>query len=236
MKIASVLCALALVLGSNVFCGEPAVAPAEEFKSQKEKVSYTIGLNIGKNLKEIAESVDIGILTQAIKDELAGVKPKMSEEEMQKTMLGFQQEMQTKQAAKAKKDSEENVKKGEAYLADNAKKEGVKTTASGLQYKVLKEGEGASPKATDTVVVHYKGTLTDGKQFDSSYDRKQPAEFPVNQVIPGWTEALQLMKPGAKFQLWIPSKLGYGERGAGDRIGPNETLVFEVELIEIKKQ
>ena len=130
--------------------------------------------------------------------------------------------------------AETDLEKGEAFLKENAKKEGVKTTASGLQYKVLKEGEGKSPKATDTVKVHYKGTLIDGKEFDSSYKRGEPIEFPLNGVIPGWTEGVQLMKEGAKYQFTIPSKLAYGERGAGGVIPPNATLIFEVELIQVK--
>ena len=131
--------------------------------------------------------------------------------------------------------AETELETGEAFLKENAKKEGVKTTASGLQYKVLKEGEGKSPKATDTVKVHYKGTLIDGKEFDSSYKRGEPIEFPLNRVIPGWTEGVQLMKEGAKYQFTIPSKIGYGERGTpGGPIPPNATLIFEVELIQVK--
>lgn len=130
--------------------------------------------------------------------------------------------------------SDINLAKGEKFLAENATKEGVVTTASGLQYKILTEGTGKSPKATDTVLVHYAGTLLSGTEFDSSYRRKEPIEFPLNRVIPGWTEGVQLMKEGAKFRFFIPSKLAYGPRGAGRDIGPNETLIFEVELLKVK--
>jgi len=142
----------------------------------------------------------------------------------------------TKQEEETKKLGEKNRKEGEAFLAANKKKEGVKTLASGLQYKVIKPGTGKKPKSTDTVTTHYRGTLIDGTEFDSSYNRGQPATFPVHGVIPGWTEALQLMEEGAKWQLFIPSKLGYGERGAGQAIGPNATLIFEVELVSVQEK
>ena len=158
----------------------------------------------------------------------------MSKEERDKTLQAFQKEMMEKQIAASKEAAEKNKAEGEKFLAENKTKDGVKTTASGLQYKVLKEGSGASPKETDTVVTNYRGTLIDGTEFDSSYKRNEPASFPVNRVIKGWTEALQLMKPGAKYQLFIPSSLAYGERGAGQLIGPNATLIFEVELLSIK--
>ena len=158
----------------------------------------------------------------------------LSEEEMRTVMTAFQKEMAAKQAEMMKSQGEKNKKEGEAFLAENKKKEGVKTLASGLQYKVIKEGTGKTPKATDKVSTHYQGTLIDGTEFDSSYKRGEPATFPVNGVIPGWTEALQLMKVGSKWQLFVPSKLAYGEKGAGPIIGPNAVLIFTVELLAIK--
>ena len=149
--------------------------------------------------------------------------------------MEFQQEIQNKQIAKMKEASEKNAKEGAAFLAENKNKEGVITLESGLQYKVLKSGDGPSPKETDTVVTHYRGNLINGEIFDSSYKRGQPATFPVSGVIAGWTEALQKMKVGDKWQLFIPSNLAYGENGAGQKIGPNEVLIFELELLEIKK-
>jgi FKBP-type peptidyl-prolyl cis-trans isomerase FklB len=153
---------------------------------------------------------------------------------MRETLNAFQKQTMSKMEAKQKVDGEKNVKEGEAFLAANGKKDGVKTLASGLQYKVIKTGTGKTPKATDTVKVHYHGTLTDGTVFDSSVERGEPATFPVNGVIPGWIEALQLMKEGDKWQLVIPPKLAYGERGAGGKIGPNSVLVFDVELLSIE--
>jgi FKBP-type peptidyl-prolyl cis-trans isomerase FklB len=162
-------------------------------------------------------------------------KTLMTDQEYKETMTNFRTEMTQKKTAQMKEAGDRNKKEGEKFIADNKKKEGVITTASGLQYKIITKGTGASPKATDTVSVHYKGTLIDGKEFDSSYRRGQPASFPVNGVIKGWTEALQLMKEGSKWQLFIPSELAYGDRGAGRDIGPNSTLIFDVELISIKK-
>jgi FKBP-type peptidyl-prolyl cis-trans isomerase FklB len=154
---------------------------------------------------------------------------------MQVTMAAWQKEMMAKATETQKKAGEKNKKEGDTFLAENKKKPGVVTLPSGLQYKILKEGTGPTPKATDTVVTQYRGTLINGKEFDSSYKRNQPATFPCNQVIAGWTEALQKMKVGSKWQLFVPSNLGYGENGAGGDIGPNATLIFEVELIDIKK-
>jgi FKBP-type peptidyl-prolyl cis-trans isomerase FklB len=199
-------------------------------KSQKEKVSYIIGMEIGSNLKKQTIDIDSTILARGVKDILSGAKPLLTDQEIQETMVGFQKEMMAKQSEVAKK----NRAEGEAFLAENKKKEGVKTLPSGLQYKVIKVGTGKKPKSTDTVTVHYRGTLINGTEFDSSFKRGQPATFLVSKVIPGWTEALQLMEVGATWQLFIPSSLAYGEQGAGGDIGPNATLIFEVELVSIQ--
>jgi FKBP-type peptidyl-prolyl cis-trans isomerase len=221
---------LCMVVLSAATIAEEATAP----KTPKEKVSYAIGISMGTQLKDIIEDIDLNVLFGAVKD-VTGGKPKMTDAEMREVMQGFMKEMQSKMGDKAKKAGEKNVKDGEAFLAENGKKEGVKTTASGLQYKVIKEGDGEMPKLTDTVTTHYEGKLLDGTVFDSSIERKEPVSFPVKGVIPGWTEALQLMKVGSKYQLFIPSKLAYGENGAPPKIGPNSTLIFDVELLSIKK-
>ena len=205
-------------------------------KDEKDKVSYSIGLDIGNTFKKQKMDIDPTVLISGLKDGYSGNKPQMTEEEVKATMTAFSKSMMEKQANQAKEASAKNGAEGEKFLADNKSKEGVKTTASGLQYKVLKEGSGESPKETDTVVTNYRGTLIDGTEFDSSYKRNEPASFPVNRVIKGWTEALQMMKPGAKYQLFIPAGLAYGERGAGQDIGPNQTLIFEVELLSVKKE
>jgi len=215
----------------------PFVTTAQQkasLKSQKDKVSYAIGLDIGRNLKRQLIDVDLNLLMQGLKDGMRDAKTLLSDKEAQEVMMTFQKEQMAKLNENARKLGEKNKKEGETFLAENKKKPGVVTLPSGLQYKILKEGTGRNPKATDTVVTHYRGTLLDGKEFDSSYKRGEPATFPLNGVIRGWTEALQLMKPGAKWQLFIPPQLAYGERGAGQDIGPNATLIFEVELIAIK--
>ncbi len=204
-------------------------------KTLKEKVSYGIGLNIGKSLKRDSIEVDLALVLKGLKDALAGSKPLLSDVEIRDAMTAVQKELQTKQGSREKDAGERNKKQGEAFLAENKKKDGVKTTTSALQYKAIKEGTGKIPKATDMVTTHYRGTLIDGTEFDSSYARGEPAKFPVNGVIKGWTEALQLMKVGSKWQLFIPSELAYGERGAGSDIGPNATLIFDIELIAIGK-
>jgi len=223
--------ALLLVgLVAGAFAGEE-----PQFKSLKEKVSYAIGLNIGKSMKQDQVELDPDVLVRGIKDALTGAKPLLTDAQIQEAMAGFQKKMQAKQAEARKASGDKAKKEGEDFLADNKKKEGVVTRPSGLQYKVIKKGTGnRNPKATDTVVTHYVGTLLDGTEFDSSIKRGEPAEFEVGGVIPGWTEALQLMKVGDKWQVFVPAHLAYGERGAGRAIGPNETLVFEVELIAIK--
>ena len=205
-------------------------------KNQKDKVSYIIGMEIGKNFKKQSIDIDPDILTKGIKDAISGGKPLLTEQEIQENMVTFQKEMMAKQEELAKKLGENNKKEGEVFLAENKKKDGVKTLPSGLQYKVVKAGTGKKPKLTDTVTTQYRGTLIDGTEFDSSYRRGQPVSFPVTGVIPGWTEALQLMEEGAKWQLFIPPNLAYGERGAGRDIGPNATLIFEIELVSIQEK
>src|SRR5207237_2204683 len=200
-----------------------------ELKDQKDKSSYAIGLNIGMNFSRQKVALNADAFAAGLKDGPAG-KRQMTEAEVRDTMATFQKDLEAKQKAAA----ENNAKDGEKFLAENKKKEGVKTTPSGLQYKVIKEGTGPQPKATDIVTANYRGTLIDGTEFDSSYKRGQPATFQLNAVIKGWTEGLQLMKVGSKYQIFIPASLGYGERGAGADIGPNSTLIFEVELMDTK--
>lgn len=217
--------AVALTMGAQVF--------GADFKNDKEKVSYVIGHQIGSDMQRSGADIDTDAMMKGVKDALAGTASKISPEDSQKVMNDFRTAMRTKMEDKRKKEGEANAKEGKEFLAKNAKEKGVKVTPSGLQYLVVTEGKGTPPKATDTVKVHYKGTLLNGKEFDSSFKRNEPATFPVNGVIKGWTEALQLMKPGSKYKLWIPSDLAYGDRGAGAEIGANSTLTFEVELIEI---
>jgi FKBP-type peptidyl-prolyl cis-trans isomerase FklB len=199
-----------------------------ELKTQKDKQSYAIGHDMGNNLKKNGIEIDPDLIVKGLKDALSGGKPLLTEQESKDAIATMQKEW-------AKNFSEKNKKEGEAFLAENKKKSGIKALPSGLQYKVITEGKGKSPKATETVTVHYRGTLIDGTEFDSSYKRGQPATFPVGGVIKGWTEALQLMKEGAKWQLVIPSDLAYGESGR-QGIPPNAVLVFEVELVSIQKQ
>jgi FKBP-type peptidyl-prolyl cis-trans isomerase FklB len=204
-------------------------------KTQKDKASYAIGLNIGKSMHKDSVDIDPSILLRGLRDGLAGSKPLLTDDEARAAMVTLQSEMRKKQEAKMLVQGEANKKEGEAFLADNKTKDGIVTLPSGLQYKILKEGTGPKPAATDTVVCNYKGTLLDNTEFDSSYKRGQPATFPVSGVIKGWTEALQLMPVGSKWQLFIPSELAYGARGGpGGGIGPNATLFFEVELMSIQ--
>lgn len=202
-------------------------------KTQKEKFSYALGMNLGTGLHRQGIPVDPSILARGLKDAMAGGKTAMTEDEARATMKAMQEDVQKKQEAKMHEAGAANKKVGEEFLAANKTKEGVNTLPSGLEYKILKEGTGPKPTASDSVVCNYRGTLIDGKEFDSSYKRGQPATFPVSGVIPGWTEALQLMPVGSKWQLFIPSALAYGDRGAGADIGPGATLIFEVELLSI---
>jgi FKBP-type peptidyl-prolyl cis-trans isomerase FkpA len=188
--------------------------------------SYAFGVAIGQSLAQTGVDVDMNEFMKGVKDVVQKKSPKLTQEEAQQVIMTALQEGQTKKAA-------DNLAAGAKFLAENGKKSGIVTTASGLQYESITEGTGAAPKATDTVKVDYVGTLLDGTKFDSSIDRGQSAEFPLNAVIPGWTEGIQLMKVGGKAKLYIPAALAYGENGAGDTIGPNETLVFEVTLVDI---
>jgi FKBP-type peptidyl-prolyl cis-trans isomerase FklB len=204
-------------------------------KTQKDKASYAIGLNIGKSMHKDSVDVDAAILLRGLKDGLTGSKPLLTDDEARASMVALQADLRKKQEEKMLVQGEANKKAGEAFLAENKTKDGVVTLPSGLQYKILTEGTGPKPTATDTVVCNYKGTLLDNTEFDSSFKRGQPATFPISGVIKGWTEALQLMPVGSKWQLFIPSDLAYGARGGpGGSIGPNATLVFEVELMSIQ--
>ena len=211
-----------------------ATSPDSLLKTQKDKISYAIGMNVGTNLRRDALDIDPVILERGLQDGLAGNKPLLTEEEARTLLLQLQEDMRKKQAEKAQQVGGANKAEGEAFLAANKTKEGVITLPSGLQYKILKAGTGPKPTANDSVVCNYRGTLINGTEFDSSYKRGEPATFPVSGVIKGWTEALQLMPVGSKWQLFVPSNLAYGDRGASAEIGPNATLIFEVELLSIQ--
>lgn len=211
----------------------PAAGQAGKPESVPDRASYVIGYNLGRSLKQNEVQANTDLLIKGLRDGFGGGQAMLTEEEMQAAMQALQQQVASQQDAKQKALGEKNKTEGEAFLAKNKSRPGVKTTASGLQYEVLSEGKGPSPKATDTVTVNYKGTLMDGTVFDSSYDRGEPATFVLNQVIAGWTEGVQLMKVGSKYKFYIPAALGYGDRGAGNVIGPNAPLVFEVELVSI---
>ncbi|HLJ30451.1 MAG TPA: FKBP-type peptidyl-prolyl cis-trans isomerase [Candidatus Angelobacter sp.] len=208
------------------------------FKDQKEKISYALGMKVGtdlgNNLKKQSVDIDPSVVAQGLKDGMSGAKTLMTDDEATAVLTQLQNEVQAKHAEKVKQEAEASQKDGDAFLAANKTKEGVTALPSGLQYKILTPGTGPKPTASDTVICNYRGTLINGTEFDSSYKRGQPATFPVSGVIKGWTEALQLMPVGSKWQLFIPPSLAYGERGAGNDIGPNSTLIFEVELISIK--
>lgn len=204
-----------------------------ELKSTQDSVSYAIGLSIGNNLKAQKVDVNIHALSQGVRDVIDSNTHLLTDAQIEQVMSAFQQRMMAKQEEEAKTAGDKNRKDGEAFLAANKNKEGVKVTASGLQYKVVKMGTGPKPRADQTVTVHYRGTTIDGTEFDSSYKRNSPATFGVGQVIGGWTEALQLMPVGSKWELYIPADLAYGDRGAGASIPPGATLIFEVELLSV---
>jgi FKBP-type peptidyl-prolyl cis-trans isomerase FklB len=204
--------------------------------TDKEKDSYAVGLNIGRSLKKQPVDIDTPSLLRGVKDALAGSTPLLTDAEIDAALKQLSSQVQAKQDAEMAKMGEANMKEGEDFLAANKTKDGVVTLPSGLQYKIVTAGTGAKPTAKDTVVCNYRGTFINGTEFDSSYKRGQPASFPVGGVIKGWTEALQLMPVGSKWQLFVPPDLAYGQRGAGGAIGPNQTLIFDVELISIKGQ
>jgi FKBP-type peptidyl-prolyl cis-trans isomerase FklB len=226
---------------SSTAAKKPAAAAPLALKTQKEKTSYAVGVNIGNGLKRQQLPVDPAILARGLRDAMNGAKLALTDDEMkavltqlQTEMRAKQQEMMAKQQAAAKEEGAANRKEGETFLAANKSKEGVVTLPDGLQYKILKQGNGPKPTASDTVTCDYRGTLINGTEFDSSYKRGHPESFPVSGVIKGWTEALQLMPVGSKWQLWIPADLAYGDTPRGGGIQPGDTLIFEVELISIK--
>jgi FKBP-type peptidyl-prolyl cis-trans isomerase FklB len=227
-QLCAVIIAITFLSGACYAQEKPAL------KDQKSKESYSLGYQFGQYVKLHHVDIDPTIYSSGLKDALSGKEAPMSKEEMESVVSGVQQRVAAAAQKEMKEKAAKSAEEGKKFLAENGKKEGVKTLPSGLQYKVLKDGSGKMPKATDTVTVNYKGTLVDGTEFDSSYKRGQPASFKVNGVIKGWTEALQLMKEGAKWQLFIPAELAYGERQAGP-IPPNSVLVFEVELISVKE-
>lgn len=210
--------------------------PPLVLSTQKDKVSYAIGVNIGKSMQRDSVDIDLNIFLRGLKDAMAGGKMLLTDDEAKAALTAYQADLRKKQEEKMQQQGAANKLEGDVFLAANKAKEGVVTLPSGLQYKVLTPGTGPKPAATDTVVCNYKGTLINGTEFDSSYKRGQPATFPVNGVIKGWVEALQLMPVGSKWQLFVPSDLAYGSRGAGPNIGPNATLIFEVELVSIKSK
>jgi FKBP-type peptidyl-prolyl cis-trans isomerase FklB len=215
-----------------LLAGTAVAADKGDLKTDKDKDSYAIGMDIGSGLKRPGVALDADLVARGLKDAYTGGKTQLTPDEAKARVAAVQQNMQQKATEEMRTMGEKNLKDGEAYLAENKKKEGVVTLPSGLQYQVLQAGTGAKPGPNDTVTVHYRGTLIDGTEFDSSYKRNQPASFPVKGVIPGWVEALQLMPAGSKWKLVIPPSLGYGARGVGP-IPPNAVLVFEVELLSI---
>jgi FKBP-type peptidyl-prolyl cis-trans isomerase FklB len=252
----NILAAAIILLGNNCSQGQqipaakPPAAPAAKTRrapaaksptpapltTQKDKFSYALGMNLGASLKKQSVPVDPNILARGLKDSLAGGKTALTEDQARATLMEVQTEMRKKQQEEMQVAGEASKKEGAAFLAANKSKDGVVTLPSGLQYKIVTPGTGPKPTAADSVVCNYRGTLINGTEFDSSYKRGEPATFPVNGVIKGWTEALQLMPVGSKWQLFVPSDLAYGERSPAPEIGPDSTLIFEVELLSIQNK
>lgn len=229
----TVFFALSLLCTPYAFADTEDVKKKLENATQDDKISYAIGFDVGKNLKKVI-TINPDLFIQGVKDSIAD-QPGMTQEQILEAIKSFQTLAREKQMRAMEKKLADSKAAGMAFLEANKAKEGVKVTASGLQYKVIKKGDGDTPKPEDKVKCHYSGTLIDGRLFDSSYKRNEPAVFAVSGVIKGWTEALQLMKTGAKWMLWVPPELAYGDRGAGDTIAPGSTLIFEVELLSIEK-
>ena len=225
---------LTIILVVSLLAGLAQAQGAGGFKNEKEKMSYAVGMGMGKNLERQGIDVDPELLLKGLKDVLEKGKARLSDAEFQQTMRDLSIRQREKQQSRKSQLTEKNKKEGAAFLARNSKKKGVVTLPSGLQYKVLRKGKGKKPGTGSRVETHYRGTLLDGTEFDSSYKRGQPATFPVTGVIAGWTEALQLMSVGSKWKLFIPSALAYGKRGSGRLIGPHATLIFEIELLQVK--
>lgn len=240
MKKACLLAAFLCLGAASIACAQDEGAAPEAAAAQPEtlaqRAGYAIGLNMGTSMKQQDVDIDLDSLIEGLRAGLAGEEGSMTQEEMQATMNEFQQAMMARQQAAAERAIAENTAEGDAFRQQFSAQEGVQSTASGIHYQVMQEGSGAKPTPADRVSVHYTGTLTDGTQFDSSYDRGQPATFPVTGVVQGWQEILQLMPVGSKWKVVIPPDLAYGERGSPPRIGPGETLVFEIELLGIEGQ
>jgi FKBP-type peptidyl-prolyl cis-trans isomerase FkpA len=226
----------AALLGAGVLlaaCGSGPSAANARLDTEDQKASYGVGLNMGRSLQGAEDRLDRAAFLKGIEDAMTRAEPAIDQAEIQSALQAFSEALMQEQEARRSADAEKNQAEGAAYLAENGSKEGVTTTESGLQYEVLRQGDGPRPTASDRVSIHYKGTLIDGTQFDSSYDRGEPIEFGVGGVIPGFSEALQLMPVGSQYRVVIPGELGYGAAGTGGDIGPNATLIFEIELLEI---
>lgn len=226
----------AIILAACQQQASDAPAEAVTLDTPQERLSYGVALGLGRNMTNDGMVVDVDAFALGLSDAISGAEQRLTQEEIREEMLAFQKRITEERQAEQDAVAEANASAAEAFFAENAARDGVMTTESGLQYEVLEAGDGPTPAADDQVEVHYRGTLLDGTEFDSSYSRGEPVTFGLNQVIPGWTEGLQLMPVGSKYKLFIPSELGYGPAGAGDRIGPNSALVFEVELLSIPNQ
>jgi len=236
LKPAAVFCAALALAACNQQAPEDAAEAEVSLETENQRLSYGVALGLGRNMTRDGMTVDVAAFTAGLEDAVSGEPQRLTDEEIQAEMVAFQERLNAERQASAEAAASENATASAAFLTENGAREGVVTTESGLQYEVLEAGEGAMPGPDDAVRVHYRGTLVDGTEFDSSYARGEPVTFGVGQVIAGWTEALQLMPVGSKYKLFIPSDLAYGAGGAGDRIGPNSALIFEVELLGIPSQ